>query len=363
VESLARNLNAFDQADDLVRLHLNENPYGASPAAVAAGRDAAVASHLYPDSDRTETIAAIAAKHRVPAESVIVGNGTDELLLIMTLALTRPRDRVVVTASTFPGYRMAADLARVKPVTVTTDTFRIDVARVVDAIERTAARVAFICNPHNPFGTLLTPSDIRDVVYAAARRGTVLIFDEAYMEYAGGKGAIDLSWVPTTDNVIVTRTFSKAYGLAAYRIGYAIGAMECVDHIRAVQRALPFSVNRPAQAAAIAAIGDEDHLSAVVTRNATARRSLGSELDKLGYPHVRSDTNFVLITGFEDSTATTRTLAAKYRILVRDAALFGCSGCLRVTIGTDEGIASLCEALAAESSVPSPRRPVRHGMG
>ncbi|MFJ9693785.1 pyridoxal phosphate-dependent aminotransferase [Kitasatospora sp. NPDC101183] len=329
------------------RLHLSENPYGASPLALAAAREAIDLTEVYPDPARLSPVAAIAAHLGVAEDQVAVANGSDELVLLTALALgdlTRPG---VTTAGTFPGYRICLETARRGcteiPLTGPEGT-DVDTDRFAEALG--TAGIGYLCHPHNPTGALLEPGRFDRLAAAAGRTGTPLVVDEAYAEFAPAGSPRVLDHLASGAPLLSLRTFSKAYGLAALRIGYAVGRADLIAGLREAQGTMPFSVNRAAQAGAVAALADQGTLARTVALTAERRAWFRAELAARGRRSLPSATNFVAVA-VPDSAAAERLLAERHDILVRDAGRFGLPGFLRVSLGPTEQLERFLDALDA----------------
>ncbi|NKY24947.1 pyridoxal phosphate-dependent aminotransferase [Nocardia gamkensis] len=334
------------ETDALLRLHLNESPYD-PPRAVreAIWSETVRNSHRYPDSECTEIRRAIAEYHDLPDSMIATGNGVDELVLLAALAYAGYGTRVALTDTTFLGYRFSSMTAGAEICSVPIANYRVDATALADAI-RQGAGLAFLCNPHNPTGTLLTVDEVEEIVSAAESAGSVLVIDEAYIEFAQGESSIEL--VRAGRQVVVLRTFSKAWSLASLRAGYAVGSAALIKQMWHARRSLPFNVNRLAQRAVPLALQHQGFLDSVRVQTAEARETLLASLIKAGVDFVDSVTNFVMIsTGDADSTEVTRRLAEEHGVLVRDLALFGASGWIRVTVGTTEQVQQFYTALLA----------------
>jgi histidinol-phosphate aminotransferase len=339
----AKTFNAsVPGADDLIRLHLSESPYGASKAALRAAERELGRVNVYPDPERGELIKALAEHWEVTPEHVAVANGSDELVLATALTLgdrTRPG---LVTDGTFPGYRSCLELVGRGCTAVPLTGTEVDV-------DGFAARLAghgigYLCNPHNPSGAAHTREELTTLVDASGRSGVPLVFDEAYMEFAGPGTPQTRDVLEADAPVVALRTFSKAYGLAALRVGYAVGRPDLIAALRQTLRSLPFSVNRLAQAAAISALGDRDFVDGVRRSTAERRRWFTAELDRRGRAHLPSVTNFVAVAARDCALAQDR-LAADFGILVRNAGLFGFPGYIRTSLGTQEDLLRFLDAL------------------
>jgi histidinol-phosphate aminotransferase len=329
-------------ADDLIRLHLSESPHGASEAALRAAERELGRVNVYPDPERHELVHALAEHWNVTPDHIAVANGSDELVLATALALgdrTRPG---LVTDGTFPGYRACLELTRRGCTAVALDGTAVD----ADAF---AARlpghgIGYLCNPHNPSGAALAREELTALVDACGRGGVPLVCDEAYMEFAGPDTPQVRDLLDGGAPVVALRTFSKAYGLAALRVGYAVGPPALIAELRQALRALPFSVNRLAQAAAVSALGDRDFLVGVRRSTDERRRWFTGELDRRGRGHLPSVTNFVAVEARDCALAQDR-LAADFGILVRNAGLFGFPGYVRTSLGTQEDLVRFLDAL------------------
>jgi histidinol-phosphate aminotransferase len=317
-------------ADDLIRLHLSESPYGASASALTAAHRALDRISMYPDPGRQQLIAAIAAARGVTEGQVAVANGSDELVLLSSVAVGDAGRPGLVTAGTFPGYRTCLERTRRGCLSVPLDGTAVNVPAFTAAMSR--AGVAYICNPHNPSGGALAREQLDSLVQAAASTGVPLVVDEAYLEFAPPDTPQVRDYLSSGAPLVALRTFSKAYGLASLRIGYAVGSAGLVTQLRSAQETMPFSANRIAQAAAAAALADGDFIADVQAANAKRRAWFTAELAHRGREYLPSVTNFVAVA-VDDSATAERLLAVEHGILVRDARRFGFPGFLRISLG------------------------------
>ncbi|HXL91011.1 MAG TPA: aminotransferase class I/II-fold pyridoxal phosphate-dependent enzyme [Streptosporangiaceae bacterium] len=343
-------LGSLPAGDEFIRLHMSESAFGVSPAALAAARHALDGISLYPDPARRSLITDIATAYGVAEEQVAVANGSDELILLSSLAvgdLSRPG---LVTAGTFPGYRACLERTRRGSISVPLDGTAIDVTACIDALPR--AGIAFLCNPHNPAGGALRRDELDSLVCTAAGSGVPLIIDEAYMEFAPAGTPQVADYLAAGGPLLCLRTFSKAYGLAALRIGYAVGSAKLVSALRSAQECVPFSANRVALAAAAAALGDGDTIANVRTAGARRRDWFTAELTRRGLRYLPSVTNFVAVA-VADSAIAERRLAQEHGILVRDAGRFGFPGFLRISLGEREELLRCLDALQETALTPS----------
>lgn len=343
--------------DSLTRAHLSENHFKASPAVAAVVERELTRMHLYPDPECSALREAIARFYSVDVDMVTVGNGTDELILVTCLAFLRSGDAAVMAASTFPGYATSSAIAGAEVTRLPLEGYHSPVAAMVERCQRRRC-LAFLCNPHNPTGTAVDLAALTSLVNGARETGSLPIIDEAYAEFAGAELASAIPLIRKGGRALVTRTFSKAYGLAGFRVGYAIGRREDIARVRQVQAALPFAVNRLAQAVALAALADQPFLSEVVARTARAKASFYADMDAAGLGYQRSHTNFVLLRIGGDSKAFAGRLLQDSGILVRDAGLFGLPSHLRISMLDDDAQSSLVAAVrrahAAESAPANP---------
>jgi histidinol-phosphate aminotransferase len=327
-----------------VRLHQNESPYASSPAALRAAREALEASSRYPDSGSPDLCRCLADHYGVDPAMVAVGAGSGELILAACRAWAAGGRRVVVSRPGFPGYEMMAGIVGAPVRTVACDGYRIDVDAMIDALP--GAGCMFVCNPLNPTGTVLRPGEVSALAEAATGSGSdgVLVMDEAYAEFAGEQHCSGIDEVRAGRSVVVLRTFSKAYGLAGLRAGYAIAPPALIAQLRRWRP--PFTVNRPAQAAAAAALADQAFLRLVVERVADGRRSLADGLSALGFGVVASHANFVLASVPDGGAGAVARGLEDRSFLVQDVTGFGLPDHVRITVGTASQNAALLRTLA-----------------
>ena len=329
-------------ADSLVRLHLSESPYGASPSAVHAVTGELERINRYPAPDRGGLVRALARYWELPEDRIVVANGSDELVLATALTLGELDRPGLVTSGTFPGYLAALERIGRGAVEVPLTGARVD-ARAF-AHQLASCGIGYVCNPHNPCGTALSGPALGELVSAARSSGTPLVFDEAYHEFGPRTQPQARNHLRDDTPVLALRTFSKAYGLAALRIGYALGPAELIAEVRRTLTVLPFSVNRAAQAAALAALDDQEFLGRVRRDGEERRRWFCEELERRGHRYLPSVTNFVAVQ-VAASREAQDTLARDHGILVRDTGMFGFPGHLRVSLGTVDELRTFLDAL------------------
>ncbi|WP_347304499.1 histidinol-phosphate transaminase [Croceibacterium sp. TMG7-5b_MA50] len=320
----------------LVKLSANENPLGTSPAADAARADAGPA-HLYPDPDSTALRTAIAELHGLHPARIVCGTGSGELLTLAASAFAGPGDEVLYVRYGFSLYPIAAQRCGATPVEAPDADYGTDVDALLACVtERT--RVVFVANPNNPTGSYLHAGEIARL-HAGLPPHVLLVLDQAYAEYvAPDDDDFGLALAAAQNNVLVTRTFAKAYGLAGERVGWGYGAPAVIDALNRIRG--PFNVNRGAQAVALAALADQDFVRRSREHNAAERARFVAAIVALGNHGLRavpSEANFVLVL-FEGRLTAADALAglAEQGYIVRHLPGQGLPHGLRITIGTAE---------------------------
>ncbi len=329
------------ERDRVVRLASNENPLGASPAAAAGYAALKDELHRYPDGAARELRAAIARLEGLDAARIVCGAGSDELIALLVRAYAGPGDEVLHSAHGFLMYRLSAMAAGATPVAVPERELTADVDALIERLsERT--RLVFLANPNNPTGTKVDAAGL-DRLAAALPPQALLVIDAAYAEYvreAGHDGGIGL--VRARDNVVMTRTFSKIYGLAALRLGWAYAPEHVIDVLNRVRG--PFNVTGPALACGEAAVRDRDYVEHCAVTNEVWRDWLAKELREAGFPVTPSHANFLLVetgarTGEADDWLKRRGLIA------RRVDAYGLPGHLRITVGDENACRAVAEAM------------------
>lgn len=327
------------------KLSANENPLGPSPKAVAAFQSAN-ALELYPDGSSSKLRETIAGAYGLDPARIVCGTGSDELLMLTASAFAGPGDEVLFSQHGFLVYRIAALAAGATPVVAPEKDYRTDVDALLAAVtERT--RVVFLANPNNPTGTYIPYDEVRRL-----QRGlppnVLLALDAAYAEYVRRNDyEAGIEMVATCSNVVMLRTFSKIYGLAALRVGWLYGPAEVVDAINRIRGA--FNVSAPGLAAAVAAVEDTAHVEAAVTHNETWLPWLTRQFTDLGLTVTPSVTNFLLVHFPETEGRTAKDADAfltRRGLILRRVDSYGLPGALRVTVGTEEANRLLVAALA-----------------
>ena len=333
-----------------LKLASNENPLGASPKALAA---LATLGDLarYPDGEGYALKEALAARHGVEAARITLGNGSNDVLVLIAEAFLGPGTEAIYAQYAFIVYALAVQAtgatARVAPALGgdADQGLGHDLGAVLERITANT-RVIFLANPNNPTGTWLGRAELRAFMASVPER-VVVVVDEAYAEYATAAdyGSLlgDLGQFP---NLVVTRTFSKIYGLAGLRLGYAVSHPEVAELLNRVRQ--PFNVSTPAQRAGLAALADDAHVEHSRAENAHGRERLAAGLAALGHRVLPSMGNFVL-TEMAADAASCYTGLLRAGIIVRPVANYGLPGHLRITVGTPPEVTRVLEALAALS--------------
>jgi histidinol-phosphate aminotransferase len=355
---------ALELRSRLIKLDSNENPFGPSARAIDAMRAALSAVNFYPDDDCSQLRRALATHHELPAEQVLVTAGSTALLSLLCQTLLAPGLNAVTSERSFVVYSMAAQAAGAHlveaPMGSGEDTF--DLEAVLAAID-SKTRIVFLANPNNPTGTMLE-AGVVDRFLARVPGHVVVVLDEAYYEFAlhfaelrKVKYSNSLEYVRQGASVVVLRTFSKAHGLAGLRVGYGLGPAELLGYCARMRNT--FSVSSVAQAAAMAAIDDTEHIRRVVENNVMQSRVVAQGLSGLGYRVVPTSANFVFCDLGEDAVAVANRLQEE-GVAVRPLGHWGAPNSIRVTIGTAEQNQAFLQAArrvgasnsAARSQVP-----------
>jgi histidinol-phosphate aminotransferase len=328
-----------------IKLASNESALGPSPRAVAAYRDCAAALHRYPDGSHLRLREALAQRHRMDAANIVCGNGSDELLAMLAKAYAGPGDEVLYTAHGFLLYPIVALAAGATPVVAPESELRTDVDALLKRVTP-RTRIVFLANPNNPTGSYIPKAELRRL-----RDGlpddVLLVIDAAYAEFVTARDySAGADLVAAFDNVVMTRTFSKIYALAALRLGWAL----CPPNVAGVLNRLrgPFNLNTAAQAAGIAALEDIALETQAREHNTRWRDWLAVELTRLGLHVYPSVTNFLLVRFGADAkhgAAAADKFLRGEGIILRRVDNYGLPECLRVTVGREDEMRTLVSAL------------------
>lgn len=329
--------------EDPIVLSANENPLGPSPKAIEAFKSVGNRLHRYPDGGAGALRAAIAARHGIDADRIMVGNGSDELISLITRTYAGVGDEVLYSKHGFVMYRITALGVGATPVAAEEKELCTDVDAVLATVSH-ATKLVFIANPNNPTGSYLPESDVRRLIEGLPPH-VLCVLDAAYAEYVSRNDyEAGNQFVEEYDNVIMLRTFSKIYGLAALRLGWAYANPSVIDAVSRIKG--PFNVTAPALAAGVAAMEDEAYLNESRTHNDTWLPWISEKLKALGLEVPPSVGNFV-IAGFkeaEQAKRATQFLETK-GIIARDIGGYHLPQFVRLTVGKPHECEALAEAL------------------
>lgn len=336
IEYVAREFGL--SPDAIIKMASNENPFGASPKALAAVRAMLDGVNMYPDGATLALRDRLAKLWDLSPAQFFIGNGSNEALMILGQAFLNTESEVIYGDKSFVVYKIATILAGAKSVPVLMPNFKTDLAAMRAAVtEKT--RLIFITNPNNPQGTVCEPAEL--LAFAASLpEHVILVLDEAYAEFTDQVPDMR-PLIAQGRKIVVTRTFSKLYGLAGFRIGYLFGSEEVVGLMNRVRQ--PFNTNLPAQVAALAAIDDSEFVEKTLRGNRAGVAQLYAGFEALGLAFVPTHTNFMLVE-FDDA-GTVFIELEKRGIIVRPMKGYGMARHLRVTVGTPEQNARLLGAL------------------
>ena len=314
----------------IVKLASNENPLGPSPKAMEAMRKELKHVHLYPDGSCTALRQKIAGQLGIEEDMITLSNGADNVILLMGHAFVNQGDEVVIADPTFLVYETVTRLMGGRPVHVKLKQGVHDLDGMLKKVTP-KTKLIFVCNPNNPTGTAVNRDELDDFV-AALPDHTVMVLDEAYCEFVSMEDPPDaLRYIKEGHNVIAFRTFSKMYGLAGLRLGYALGRRDLVAALARVRE--PFPVSRVAQAAALAALDDEAFKKRVLRNNEKGKAYLYKAFKTMGFDYFPTQTNFIFVDFERDSREVSDSLLGR-GIIIRPGYLWGYSTYGRVSIGT-----------------------------
>ena len=345
ISELAREYG-LDEAG-IVKLASNENPLGMPESARRAMTAAFAELARYPDSNGFDLKAAIGRKYAVRPDWITLGNGSNDILELAAHALVQPGQSVVYAQHSFAVYALATQEVGGRAIVVPARDLGHDLDAMAAAIAPDT-RVVFVANPNNPTGTFV-PAPMMERFLASVPPDVVVVLDEAYNEYLPAELRFDSTeWLRRHPNLLISRTFSKAYGLAGLRVGFGLAQGELTDLLNRVRQ--PFNVNSMAQAAAVAALDDEAFLERSYEVNMQGLQRLQSALDRMGLEYVPSFGNFVLVRVGAAADVNERLLRSG--VIVRPVANYGLPEWLRVSVGlpreNDVFLAALARALGRE---------------
>ncbi|MGC2458521.1 MAG: histidinol-phosphate transaminase [Gallionellaceae bacterium] len=323
----------------IVKLASNENPLGCSPLAVAAMQNAIKTIALYPDGNGFELKDALSRRYSVGHERIVLGNGSNDMLELAARAFLTVGDKAVYSDHAFAVYPLATQAVGATGISVPAIDYGHDLNAMLKAAVERQAKLVFIANPNNPTGTFL-PADALLKFLHALPAHILVVLDEAYNEYLPEQHRYDsVSWLQEFPNLIISRTFSKAYGLAGLRVGYAFAHAQVADMMNRVRQ--PFNVNSVAQAAAVAALRDEDFVRRTYALNRRGMAQITDGLSKLRLEYIPSCGNFVSFRIGKPALSEVEGAMKIYRrllelgVIVRPVANYDMAEYLRVSIGTE----------------------------
>jgi len=337
IEELEREL----MISNPIKLASNENPLPPSDRVQKAIIAALSSLDRYPDGSGFYLRQALAKKHGVMPDQVVLGNGSNELIELLVRSFLRPGDEAVVPHPSFVVYPMIVQAAGGVRVMVMLKDFRLDLDAMARAITP-MTKIVFVANPNNPTATIVTRDEVEHFMSRLPER-TIVMFDEAYLEFAMGSDFPDtLAYVKQGRKVVVLRTFSKAASLAGLRVGYGIADADAIALMNRIRQ--PFNVNSLAQVAALAAIDDEAHILECVRMIEAGRHFLYDEFKRIGLQYVPSRANFILVDVGRNAADIYQKLLHQ-GVIVRPMTPFGLETAFRITVGTPEENRKLVKAL------------------
>jgi histidinol-phosphate aminotransferase len=318
----------------VIKLSSNEGPFGPSPKAMEAVSNITDKMHRYPDGGCTALRKALAEKNNINADNIVCGAGSDEIISFLCHSYVGEGENIVYSAHGFLMYAIYAKTAGGQAIAAPEKDLCADIDALLEAVND-KTKILFLANPNNPTGSYLKRDKIEEL-HARLPKNTILVLDAAYAEYVDDPDyTIGHDLVEKHDNVVVTRTFSKAYGLGGMRVGWGHASDPIVDVMNRVRG--PFNVSNAGQAAALAAVQDEEFLQKSTASNKKCRDFSVKELTEAGLKILPSAGNFILVDfGDDEKAENTRLYLKDQGILVRQVGGYGLPTCLRISIGTED---------------------------
>lgn len=329
--------------DHSIKLASNENPFGPSPMAVAAIRQILGNLHRYPDAAGFELTHSIAQKYNIDPGNIVLGNGSDDIIALLAAVLLNPADEVILPQPSFLFYEISIRGAGALPIWVPLKSYKTDLAGMIRKISP-KTRMIFLNVPHNPTGTIISKPDFDDFI-AEIPPQIVVVLDEAYIEFVTDINCSNsFDYLKTDKPIVGMRTFSKAFGLAGLRVGYGVMPVELAELLHRVRQ--PFNVNTLAQAAAAAALDDEEFLKRTLRLVRDELNFIYTALDNRKINYIRSQANFLMIeiSGGQTADEICEKLLMQ-GVIVRAMTAYGYPQHIRVTIGQHEENIRFLEAL------------------
>ncbi|MBS8225804.1 histidinol-phosphate transaminase [Vannielia litorea] len=335
--------STFQGVENPLKLSANENPFGCSPRVAEAIAAELAGLHRYPGTDHKILRDAIARTHDLPADQLICGVGSDEILHLVAQAYAGPGDEVVYTEHGFSVYPIVARAAGATPVVAPERDRVADVDAILSASNK-KTKIVYLANPNNPTGTMIGGNEVARLADGLPE-GCLLVLDGAYAEFVEGfDGGASLA--ASRDNVLMTRTFSKLYGLGGLRVGWGFGAKEIIDTLTRIRG--PFNLSNLQISGAVAALQDTEFSEKSRSENTRNRAFLASGLAAIGIPSDTSSANFILarFKSAEEADAAFNHLG-KQGLIVRQVGGYGLPECLRITVGTEDNCRAVIAALTS----------------
>lgn len=335
IEELERELGI----SDIVKLASNENPLGPSQKVLVAIEKASRELTRYPDGNGFALKVALAAKFQLNTNQITLGNGSNDVLELLARAFVSPVDEVLFSQYAFAVYPIVTQAVGAKAVVAPARDYGHDL-QVMSSLISDKTKLIFIANPNNPTGTYLEPDELENFI-AQVPETTIVVLDEAYVEY-GDSSFNSMDWLDKYSNLVITRTFSKAYGLAGLRVGYALSHPEIADLLNRIRQ--PFNVNSLALAAATVALDDEHYIVDTKQMNDKGMAQLLTGLDSLGLKSIPSKANFITVDTGRNADDVFASLL-KQGVIVRPVANYGLPRHIRVSIGLESENKRFLDAL------------------
>lgn len=336
IEEVARQIG-FKNVEEIVKLASNENPLGPSPLAIKAMQKAVYQMHRYPDGGAFYLKLALASKLNLKTAQILLANGSNEIVNLLAHVFLDHGTNIVTADRAFLMYKIVASNYNAKTIQVPMKNFTYDLNAILSAITP-RTRLIFIDNPNNPTGTMVGEKEISNFMKHVPAH-VIVCFDEAYIELLPPEKQLDtLKYVRQNKNVVILRTFSKSYGLAGLRIGYAISSEECIALLNRVRQ--PFNVNAMALAAAEVALKDEKFIKKTVRIIQNGRAYFEREFSRLGLKYVPSVTNFILVNIVDHAYSPFKTGREAFQTLLRKGVIlrpmdaYKLPDYVRITVGT-----------------------------
>jgi histidinol-phosphate aminotransferase len=338
VEDLERELGI----KNAIKLASNENPMGPSPLALKAVDNILSGLHRYPDGNALRLKEAISNENNVEIEQITVGNGSNDIIEFVVRSFLSTQDSAVFSKHAFAVYPLAVQTVGAQGIEVPAKDWGHDLSAMNNSIQDNT-KLIFIANPNNPTGTFIPRDEIISFLDKVSK-DVIVLLDQAYFDYASYENNdVDFEFVNEFPNLIISRSFSKAYGLAGFRVGYSVSSREIADYLNRVRQ--PFNANSLALVAAEAALSDSDHMMKSLKMNSEQKMVLYKGLENLGYQYIPSAGNFICFDCKQDSEKKYNELLQE-GVIVRSMGVYKMPNHLRVTIGLPEENSIFLEKLA-----------------